>query len=940
MYARLWWKDARQFWPIWVFLALAAAVLQGLFLHYLGQSARQGMLGLSALICASLYAFATASAAFAGEREAGTLRLLDNLPADRRVVWMSKFSFSFATTLALALILLGMAALSTDKWKPQGLVSFWEVLNFDMILLLALGWGLFWSAILKNALTAAVMAICSTGVSLGFLLSHLDSVFLNEVDLSVFAAGNLVVFLVTLIASVVIFAGALRWKRAQVEFRSPIVVSLADPANQGQTQGRVQSPLAHVLGPRPAAPPAGSLTSGSSLRQSWVVEARALAWQTMRQGWKTWALLLAIGLVLSAAITLRARNVDFFFFMLIDIGVTLVGGASVFGLDTQARSQRFLAHHGARPSLVWLIKVVVWGTGIGLLWGPLAAMGALTMRYQGAAQANGYMMAMMLIPLFLGVALVCGMAIRRGITAVVVALVIGLGLMIPFSALTVSEMLPVSGLLVIPAGLLLVSWAWCGEWLLDRPGVRRWVHLGLLLAGMFTLASGWYAGYRAWDIRDVGPIAPPASWVEAAAAPVPADQNAADLYREAARRLVGPFKDSPEFLEKNREILDPLRRAVARPDCRFLQPERLTVLDRPDLPPLGQLAHLFTLDASERQNRGDLAGAWDDIVALFRMAHHLGDGAVFAVNSISVERMALGQALEWAVARGQTPERLHSALAAYRALPKIPPATDMMRAEANLVENALDLPTSRLREWALETTHKDSGRLRAFDAALFDLASMPWERVRARRVNRLISSNEIEDSLREPWQRSRAKDPEVDYAQRTSRNAMMLIRNLGLWFVFASDQNEVARRALVQVLALRAWQLKHGGQFPKTLEALVPEELADLPNDPYSGQPFRYLRSSGREVVHLRYALTPMRDKLHGSMPGSWLIYSVGPDFHDDGGIDFEVKNSTSRQADIVFEIPPLESGGGVNGRQNQIPDSSKDRTAPADQPVPRSPQP
>ena len=35
-----------------------------------------------------------------------------------------------------------------------------------MIVLVALGWGLFWSAILSNALTAAVTAICSTGLGL------------------------------------------------------------------------------------------------------------------------------------------------------------------------------------------------------------------------------------------------------------------------------------------------------------------------------------------------------------------------------------------------------------------------------------------------------------------------------------------------------------------------------------------------------------------------------------------------------------------------------------------------------------------------------------------------------------------------------------------------------------------------------------------------------
>ena len=145
-----------------------------------------GALGCLALICASLYAFATGAAAFAGEREAGTLRLLDMIPLDRRVVWASKVSFSLVTTLALTLLLLAMAALSSDQWRPQGSLSVWEALGFGMIVLLALGWGLFWSAILSTALTAAVIAICCTGVSLSFLMSRLDNVILNRVNLSVF----------------------------------------------------------------------------------------------------------------------------------------------------------------------------------------------------------------------------------------------------------------------------------------------------------------------------------------------------------------------------------------------------------------------------------------------------------------------------------------------------------------------------------------------------------------------------------------------------------------------------------------------------------------------------------------------------------------------------------------------------------------------------------
>jgi hypothetical protein len=939
MYTTLWWKDARQFWPIWVFLTLTAAVVQGLLLYYGGQDARNGALGISALICASLYAFATGAAAFAGEREMGTLRLLDILPADRRVVWGAKVSFALVTTLALTLILLAMAALYTDRWDLYRVVSLWEALSFAMIVLVALGWGLFWSAILSSALTAAVMAILCTAASLGLVMSRLDNVILHHVDLSVFVLWQFGLFLATLIASVAIFARSMSWKRVQIEFRSPIVINLADPAGPRRVQLQVQSPVTTIPIAQPAVGLRGAVVSNHPPQHSWVAEARAMAWQTMKEGRKTWGLLTAIWLIAPGLIFLwLGYSPNFEGLSLTGLGISLVAGASVFGLENRSRTQRFLTHHGARPGLVWLSKLAVWSValcligvvGLAVSWGPLAFMDKTNINHIYAISIENWISGISIVLLYFGIALVCGMAIRRGITALLVALVAGLALTVPLGALVVVNMLPAPGLLVIPAGLLAVSWAWSADWLFDRPAPGRWVRLSLLLTGMFTLALCSYAGYRAWSIRDVGPITPPSAWIEAKTAPFRADQNAADLYREVGHRLIGPFRDSPEFLDRNRELLDLLRRATVQPDCRFLDAEKLTVLDQLDMPPLGQLSGLLALDARERQNRGDLTGTWDDIMALFRMAHHAARGSGFVMafpSALSIERNALGHALEWAVARGQTPERLHAALAAYRELPSVSPTVDMLRAEANLVEKTLDLPTSRLRDWLLE-----SGSLRprvqgtgitALTTALFDLATMPWERTRARRVNRLIANAALQDAIREPWQRSHLADAEIEYAQTTSRNAMMLIRNLS-GYVTSFDQNEVGKRALVQVLALRAWQLQHGGQFPKSLDVLVPIELPRLPNDPYSGRQFGYIPSHGQEVPALRLALTPSLGQEHRPIAGSWLLYSVGANFEDDSGITFKSR-TTPQLLDIVFEIPPVHGADGIGKGL----DMAKDRPTP-----------
>ncbi len=126
MYARVWWKDARQLWPIWVFLAVAAAVAQWLTQRYGMPTSSPYTLTLLAMVWASFYAVAAGAAAFAGEHEAGTLRLLDIMPVERRVTWAGKVSFGLVTTLVLTGLLLAMAVLGTKDWPSAVRRSLWS----------------------------------------------------------------------------------------------------------------------------------------------------------------------------------------------------------------------------------------------------------------------------------------------------------------------------------------------------------------------------------------------------------------------------------------------------------------------------------------------------------------------------------------------------------------------------------------------------------------------------------------------------------------------------------------------------------------------------------------------------------------------------------------------------------------------------------------------
>ncbi len=309
--------------------------------------------------------------------------------------------------------------------------------------------------------------------------------------------------------------------------------------------------------------------------------------------------------------------------------------------------------------------------------------------------------------------------------------------------------------------------------------------------------------------------------------------------------------------------------AAAYPDCWFLRPEQLTLSSSESMATLGwepmsNLGRLVIQSARDRLDHGDLDAAWKDLITLFRIVRHQSDGAAISrgMAALVTEREALDLAMEWAVASRQTPERIRSALAAIRDLPKMTPADEVVRADALLTEKNLNLPAQKLeKELEWRNGHGLGLTGEFWTAAWLDWLTTPWERARARRVNRLIATADIEKATLENWQRDSIRSrlpngPETDFPYDLSSTplAKLLSADVNVYLA-PHDLNEVGRRALVQVMALRAWQLRHNGQFPDSLDKLVPEELPSLPIDPYSGRIFGYVRSGGQPLVPLGKAL-------------------------------------------------------------------------------------
>jgi hypothetical protein len=76
------------------------------------------------------------------------------------------------------------------------------------------------------------------------------------------------------------------------------------------------------------------------------------------------------------------------------------------------------------------------------------------------------------------------------------------------------------------------------------------------------------------------------------------------------------------------------------------------------------------------------------------------------------------------------------------------------------------------------------------------------------------------------------------------------------------------------ILALALYRMKEG-KTAKKLDDLVPKYMSELPIDPYSGQPFRYRISPGEFIGVDRGQ----------AQPGQGLLWSVGPNRIDDGGL-------------------------------------------------------
>jgi ABC-type transport system involved in multi-copper enzyme maturation permease subunit len=910
MVARLWWKDLRQFWPIWGLIALLALAVQPILVRFFPDLVRSGELAGLALGWTCLYAYAVAAAAFAGERENRTLAWLDAIPVDRKRVWAAKASFALASTLALGLVLLAAAAVSTERWTSVRPVE--GVLTGLAVVLVVLGCGLLWSTVASNALLAAVLSIGTSLVAMPLLESWLR---LNA-PIGIEILSMLAIVAISWLASWAVF------------------VATAPPSGTRIFRGTRRLP--DMAGSRAHADAAAAIPRPSF----WGPAAHGLLWQSWREARSLlgWMLLLAV-VVPGAAQILVARHMDFTFWIGGVLLAFLVAGVAVFGNDLRHGSNRLLAHHGVRPAVIWLVRVGVWfavacavvviALGAGLL--ATAVLGGGPLFNSRAMDQAPWVLA--LVALSFCIPLLCGMVIRRGITAGVVAILLWFAFWIPLVMLSLMGMMPSAFPILVPLAVLGVSLAWSGDWLIERPGAGRWLRLLGWCAGISAALFAVYVSMRVYEIPRIDPAREAALLGPVKLSAGLETDNAAPIYTQAAKAISHPpdllsqldwgglrplDPRLLDWLHKNEHALALLRQAATRPACQFADLDKVTVFSGWETaPPLHVIpGMLLELSIRDQLARGDLDGAWKDIDVLFRLARHrMSNAPVWNVTSgLYDERRALRLAMAWAADGKQTAARLRAAKAALASLPALD-VTGPIRDEARILRNTEELPRADLLDKTRQMLAEPKQKLETAEEMRVELMTTPWELARTSRAWRMVLGWMLEQAKREPW--AAARNAGTDHATSPMVQSIMKSTPLLAWilppiesYLVQWDRNEVGRRALVQILALRAWQLDHGGKLPDNLGELVETgELDRLPDDPFAANhPFGYVAASGQSLLPLDDAGILWgevnQSKRLQPVPSGRLLYSIGPDCHDDhAGRNSDIQTG----GDIIFPLiaPP-----------------------------------
>ena len=349
------------------------------------------------------------------------------------------------------------------------------------------------------------------------------------------------------------------------------------------------------------------------------------------------------------------------------------------------------------------------------------------------------------------------------------------------------------------------------------------------------------------------------------------------------------------WLEERSPVLDLFDVAVRKPNfaCYRWRPENggLTMILLPDVQSQRQFARELRVRITERLGRGDVDGAWHDVMSMLILSrHHYIHEPFVVINLVGIAMEGIaGEAVPLVLQHGNpTPKQLEQFAKDLDSLPRrtiLPAKSEYSELERIVLYSGLHCVCDRDEEifscffsgdeccgrgkvsWdktmlksitLLPIDWNIAGkRITAFLQTGKQMSNEEQERIHAKKIRQVES---VWSVLRVPLIRTRSQLV-ADQVIAKMFGSLQPASN-------AFDRNNVRFDLLRLAVALERYKAA-SGDYPVTLDALVPAYLAEVPLDPFTdGKPVTYKLAPDEETA--------------------FLLYSFGENETDDGGDERE----------------------------------------------------
>lgn len=424
--------------------------------------------------------------------------------------------------------------------------------------------------------------------------------------------------------------------------------------------------------------------------------------------------------------------------------------------------------------------------------------------------------------------------------------------------------------------------------------MRRMIFIALLIV------SGLSAPYEAHSAEEA----------------IPPEENAATYYRKAfelmepwpneearmrAFDIIGEgWKEEDEELEQllkaNQPAFEEFRKGVLKERCRFVFGEITYEMDLPHLGKARGMAQLLMLEARLHQRNGNLAKALKNSLDVIKLGHDCGtnriilsklvDNSLCGISGVVLKDLVRSEDLRPAVAKKTLEDLL-------KLEKKAVSAREVLEGEIVLSKSAL--------RWMLKEMEKEADKEGNRDLWNQMQQEEHWINLLRKEFDLLIEEyfatiiifvekgdyqavSTFVDICSERMEADELSIFDIPRAnERVAQKMAEIFANMLLPAVrhslFHFGRYQAKERLTIGTLAIRLFQMEKG-RWPQNLDELVPEYLDEVPLDPFGLKPLNYKKREGK-----------------------WIIYSIGPDGKDDGGIKEYVYGEAEEGTDLIYMV-------------------------------------